>query len=115
MTRKQRHQSYAKCPVEAGLDLIGGKWKAMILLHLFERPHRFNELRRTLPSITQRMLTNQLRELEADGLVHRELFPEVPPRVEYSLTPFGRSLDAVITALRAWGETHVAQRMPAAE
>lgn len=85
----------------------------MILLHLFERPHRFNELRRILPSITQRMLTNQLRELEADGLVHRELFPEVPPRVEYSLTPFDRSLEAVIAALRAWGETHVAQRMPA--
>lgn len=61
------------------------------------------------------MLTNQLRELEADGLIHRELFPEVPPRVEYSLTPFGRTLEPVIAALRAWGETHVAQRTPAAE
>jgi DNA-binding HxlR family transcriptional regulator len=107
--RKQRHTDYTNCPVEAALDMIGGKWKAVILFRLFESTKRFNELRRLHPNITQRMLTNQLRELERDGLVHREVYPQVPPKVEYSLTPEGRTLKPVLLALKRWG---VSQALP---
>ena len=104
--RKQRHQSYNNCPVEAALDLIGGKWKAVILFRLMEGTRRFNELRRLHPNITQRMLTNQLRELERDGLVHREVYPQVPPKVEYSLTDKGRTLTPLLLELQRWGREH---------
>lgn len=97
------------CPVEATLELIGGKWKGVLLYHLLEGTLRFSELRRQMPSITQRMLTNQLRELEADGLVHREVFPVIPPHVEYSLTPLGRTLAPVIRELKKWGDAHLAR------
>lgn len=97
------------CPVEATLQLIDGKWKGVVLFHLLSGTMRFNELRRQLANCTQRMLTNQLRELEADGLVHRKIYPEVPPKVEYSLTPRGRTLKPVILALKAWGEEHAAR------
>lgn len=80
------------CPVEATLAVIGGKWKGVILYHLMSGTKRFNEFRRLMPDITQRMLTLQLRELEKDGIIHREIFKEVPPKVEYSLTEFGRTL-----------------------
>lgn len=105
--RKPRHSRAILCPVEAALDRIGGKWKGLIVFRLIERTWRFNELQRSLPGCTQRMLTNQLRELEADGIVHREVFPEVPPRVEYSLTPAGRDLIPTVGALCAWGQKHV--------
>jgi len=105
--RKQRHTDYTNCPVEAALDVIGGKWKVVILFRLFEGTRRFNELRRLHPNITQRMLTNQLRELERDGLVHREVYPQVPPKVEYSLTSAGRTLKPVLSALKLWGERQV--------
>jgi DNA-binding HxlR family transcriptional regulator len=108
-----KHKSYdcaGGCPVEATLDRIGGKWKGILLFHLMSGTHRFNQLRRQLPSITQRMLTKQLRELEKDGLIQRVVYPEVPPRVEYSLTPLGRSLRPIINALRAWGESYVQRR-----
>jgi len=95
------------CPVEGTLQLIDGKWKGVVLFHLLSGTMRFNELRRQLANCTQRMLTNQLRELEADGLVHREIYPEVPPKVEYSLTPRGRTLEPVIMALKTWGEANV--------
>ncbi|RCK45816.1 MULTISPECIES: helix-turn-helix domain-containing protein [Thalassospira] len=95
------------CPVEGALDAIGGKWKGVVLFHLLDGKKRFNELRRMMPGVTQRMLTRQLRELEADGLVHREVYAEVPPRVEYSLTAKGETLRDIILALKAWGETHV--------
>lgn len=104
--RKQRHDDYTNCPVEAALDMIGGKWKVVILFRLFEGTKRFNELRRQHPNITQRMLTNQLRELERDGLVHRKVYAQVPPKVEYSLTPAGRTLKPVLQALKRWGESH---------
>lgn len=94
------------CPIEATLDLIDGKWKAIILFHLLDRTIRFNELRRRLSKITQRMLTRQLRELEAVGLIKRTVFAEVPLRVEYALTPHGRSLEPVIRALWTWGDAH---------
>ncbi len=95
------------CPVEGTLQLIDGKWKGVVLFHLLGGTMRFNELRRQLKHCTQRTLTNQLRELEANGLIHREIYPEMPPRVEYSLTPRGRTLEPVILALKAWGEEHV--------
>lgn len=79
----------------------------MILFRLLEGTRRFNELRRLLPKITQRTLTNQLRELERDGLIHRTVFPEVPPRVEYTMTPFGASLEPVLASLRTWAEEHL--------
>ncbi|PJK11881.1 transcriptional regulator [Lysobacteraceae bacterium NML95-0200] len=98
----------AGCTVEATLELIGGKWKGVILYRLLtEEVLRFNALRRLLPNITQRMLTNQLRELEADGLVMRKVYAEVPPRVEYRLSDYGQTLAPVIAALKAWGDTHV--------
>jgi len=102
------------CAVEATLGLIDGKWKGVVLYHLLDGTLRFSEIRRKLPSVTQRMLTNQLRELEADGLIDRRVFPEVPPRVEYSLTERGRSLRPVIMALKAWGDDHAALFAPAA-
>jgi DNA-binding HxlR family transcriptional regulator len=94
------------CPIEATLDLIDGKWKAIILFHLLDRTIRFNEMKRRLSKITQRMLTRQLRELEAVGLIKRTVFAEVPLRVEYALTPHGRSLEPVIRALWVWGDAH---------
>ena len=93
----------AKCPAEVTLSIIGGRWKTPILYHLFQGEKRFSELRRRLKPITQKMLTQQLREMERDGLVHREVFPEVPPRVEYSLTPLGETLRPVIDAMCQWG------------
>lgn len=109
--RKQRHVAYTNCPVEAALDIIGGKWKSVILFRLMEDTRRFNELRRLLPSITQRTLTNQLRELEDDGLLFRTIYAEVPPRVEYRLTELGQSLHPVLNALKAWSEMHMPARM----
>ncbi|MEM7489818.1 MAG: helix-turn-helix domain-containing protein [Pseudomonadota bacterium] len=102
-----RHDGYdcnAGCPVEAALELIGQKWKGIALWHLSRGTLRFTELKRAAGTVTQRMLTKQLRELEADGLIHREVYPEVPPRVEYSLTDRGRTLVPILRALRDWGE-----------
>ncbi|AIQ11098.1 winged helix-turn-helix transcriptional regulator [Paenibacillus durus] len=94
------------CPVETTLDVIGGKWKGIILYQLIGRTRRFNEFRRLNPGITQFMLTLQLRELERDGIVHREVYKEVPPKVEYSLTDFGRTLEPIIVSMKAWGESY---------
>lgn len=91
------------CPVEATIDVIGGKWKPLILFYLMQRTLRFSELKRHIPGVTQRMLTKHLRELEAAGIVHREVYPVVPPRVEYSLTEFGQSLQPVLDAMVEWG------------
>lgn len=95
------------CPVEVTLDLIGGRWKPLVLWHLKERGVlRHGQLRRLIPGITQKMLTQQLRQLEADGLVHREQYAEVPPRVEYSLTAYGRELHALLDHFCDWGTAH---------
>ena len=92
------------CPIETTLRVIGGKWKPLILWHLYESGTlRFSELRRTVPRATEKMLTQHLRELEADRLVHREVYAQVPPRVEYSLTEHGRSLGPVLIAMYGWG------------
>src|SRR5437868_14689360 len=93
----------AKCPAEITLAVIGGRWKTLNLYHLFQGVKRFSELQRAIDGITQKMLTQQLREMERDGLVHREVYPQVPPRVEYSLTSLGESLKPVIAAMCEWG------------
>lgn len=107
---KPRHSRFdcsPGCAVEAAMALIDGKWKSVILFHLSDGTLRFNELRRAIPGVTQRMLTNQLRELEADGLIERQVYPQVPPKVEYSLSPLGRSLQPVLVALQTWGESNM--------
>jgi len=91
------------CPVELTLKLIGGKWKVLILWHLKDNTMRFGELKRMMPNITTKMLTQQLRELEMDELVHREVYPRVPPKVEYSLTKQGESLKPVLDSMCKWG------------
>ena len=107
--REPVYRSQYGCAVEATADIIGGKWKAVILYYLSKGPKRFNELRRLLPEVTQRMLTLQLRELEQDGIVHREIYKEVPPKVEYSLTEFGASLGPIIVQMLDWGEHYIEQ------
>ncbi|MET0530082.1 MAG: helix-turn-helix domain-containing protein [Microvirga sp.] len=95
------------CSVEQALSLIDGKWKIVILYKLLRGTLRFNELRRLIPTVTQRMLTHQLRELEADDLIVRKIYPQVPPKVEYSLSVRGRSLEPVLLALKTWGDTNL--------
>lgn len=91
------------CPVDATLSVIGGKWKGIILFHLTMDTIRYNELQRRLPTVTPRILAKQLRELEEDGVVHREVYQEIPPKVEYSLTEFGRTLIPILNLMEAWG------------
>ena len=95
------------CTVELTLQVIGGKWKPIIIHRLgHEGTLRFSEVKRSIPNITQKMLTQQLRELEADGVVHREVYPQVPPKVEYSLTELGKSVMPVIENLSVWGQKY---------
>ncbi|MFJ5045337.1 winged helix-turn-helix transcriptional regulator [Streptomyces sp. NPDC088719] len=95
------------CGIDAAMDVIGGKWKVLILWALNERTHRFGELRRAVPGVTEKVLSSHLKELEDDGIVHREVYAEVPPRVEYSLTPLGLSLNAALEPLAQWGRDHI--------
>lgn len=111
---KRRHRSelnLANCPVEAALNVIGGKWKSVILFRLSEGTLRFNEMHRLLPNTTQRMLTNQLRELERDGMINRKVYAQVPPKVEYSLTELGWTLEPLLANLWDWGKTQILPRM----
>jgi DNA-binding HxlR family transcriptional regulator len=106
--RAKLTSNFPGCPVESTLSFLDGKWKGVILYHLMlEGTLRFNALRRRLPSVTQRMLTKQLRELEEAGILSRTIFPVVPPRVDYALTTAGRSLEPIIRALAAWGSQNV--------
>jgi DNA-binding HxlR family transcriptional regulator len=111
LARKDRPYDCAPgCPVEAALDVIGGKWKGVILFHLLGGTLRFNALRRSLGNITQRMLIHQLRELEEDGLILRTVYPQVPPRVDYALTPAAQSLEPLLRGLHDWGAEWMAKR-----
>lgn len=96
-------------PIERALKAISGRWKAIILYHLLAGPKRLSELKRLLPDISQKMLVQQLREMEEHRLIHREVFRQVPPRVDYSATPLGLSLEPVMLALCAWGQRHAAE------
>lgn len=99
-------KAYEKCPVETALDVLLGKWKILILWYLRAETKRFSELQKLLPNTTQKMLIQKLRELEEDGIVHREVYPVVPPKVEYSLTAYGQSLKPILKQLYLWGEIH---------
>jgi DNA-binding HxlR family transcriptional regulator len=106
---------HANCPVKLTASIIGGKWKPPLLFHLEGRTRRFCELQRLIPGLTKKMLTQHLRELERDGIVHRKVYAEVPPRVEYSLTRHGESLKPILKLMSAWGNRHRARYgMPAA-
>src|SRR5512133_1856551 len=102
MTFTKNGKTY-HCTVEAALDVIGGKWKPIILWHLNGNVLRFNELQKGLPGVNSKMLTKQLRELEEDGIITRTVYPEVPPRVEYAITDFGKTLIPILQALCTWG------------
>ena len=95
-----------RCDVGIAVEVIGGKWKSIVLFYLLDQTRRFNELRRKIPGVTQRMLTLQLRELEQDGLVQRTVHPVIPPHVDYALTEFGRTLEPVIREMCAWGKRY---------
>ena len=95
------------CPVGITLELIGGKYKALILWHLSNGKLRFSELKKVITSATPKMLTQQLRELESQDLIHREVYPVIPPHVEYSLTELGKSLMPVLTSMRDWGADYL--------
>lgn len=105
----QKCQSF-QCPVEATLSLIGGKYKAIILWHLIDKTLRFGELKKLVTVATPKMLTQQLRELEEDGLINRQVYPVVPPKVEYSLTEFGESIMPVLDAMCKWGEKYLIEK-----
>jgi len=99
------------CDVEATLSVIGGRWKPVLVCHLLGGKKRFGELRRLVPNATERMITLQLRELESDGVVSREVFAEVPPRVEYDVTDYGRSLQPILESMQAWGREFKARML----
>lgn len=106
-TRHTRFDCSPGCSVEAAIGLIDGKWKSVILFHLLAGTLRFNEIRKHVANVTPRMLTRQLRELEEDGLIARKVFAQVPPKVEYSLSALGRSMEPILLALKAWGDANI--------
>lgn len=105
--RHSRYDASPGCAVEAAIEVMGGKWKGVLLFHLLGGTLRFGQLRKLLPGVTQRMLTQQLRELEADGIVERTVHAQVPPRVDYALTPFGATLSPIVRMMRDWGEAYL--------
>ncbi|MEJ8637136.1 MULTISPECIES: winged helix-turn-helix transcriptional regulator [Streptomyces] len=102
-------KSAYSCGLDAAVDVVGGKWKPLILWALHDGTHRFGELKRHVGGVSEKMLIQQLRELEADGVVHREVYREVPPRVEYSLTELGEALNTALLPLGVWGDTFMEQ------
>jgi DNA-binding HxlR family transcriptional regulator len=104
------HPPLGACPVETTIQVIGGKWKPLIVFFLLDGTKRFNELQRLIPQANRRMLTQHLRELERDGIVHREIYREVPPKVEYSLTPLGRSMEPILNLMLDWGQHYLQER-----
>ena len=108
MSENAKKNELPACPVETTLTLIGDKWKVLILRDLIPGTKRFGELKKSIGSVSQKVLTAQLRAMEESGLVHREVYAEVPPRVEYSLTELGRSLKPILDSMWAWGEGYKA-------
>lgn len=106
MSEKKKIDELPACPVETTLMLIGDKWKVLILRDLMPGTKRFGELKKSIGSVSQKVLTAQLRDMEEKGLVNRKVYAEVPPRVEYSLTELGRSLEPILNAMRTWGENY---------
>ena len=109
MSEEKTVKELPACPVETTLTLIGDKWKVLILRDLLPGTKRFGELKKSIGKVSKKVLTAQLRDMEQNGLVHRKVYPEVPPRVEYSLTPLGKSLKPILDAMRNWGEEYKAQ------
>ena len=105
---KTKAELLPECPVATTVQLIGNKWKLLIIRNLLDRPWRFNELHRSLEGVSQKVLTDSLRSMEADGIITRTVYPEVPPRVEYALSELGRSLQPILDAMKAWGENYQA-------
>lgn len=99
------------CPVEAAVGMIGGKYKTIILWYLIDHTLRFNELQKHIPQATPKMLTQQLRELEHDGIIHRKVYPVVPPKTEYRLSEFGKTLVPILTAMCSWGKAYMTDRI----
>jgi DNA-binding HxlR family transcriptional regulator len=108
-----QHEWATDCPIEVTLTILGGKWKPLILFHLLEETKRFGELQRLMPQVTREMLTQHLRQLEADGIIHREVYQQVPPKVEYSLTDIGRTLTPILQDMNQWGGDYRRSREPA--
>ncbi|MBE5773374.1 MAG: helix-turn-helix transcriptional regulator [Clostridiales bacterium] len=102
------------CPVATTVQVIGSKWKLLIMRNLLERPWRFNELQKNLEGISQKVLTDSLRSMEADGIITRTVYPEVPPRVEYALSPLGETMRPILDAMQAWGNAFKAGELPEA-
>ncbi|MDD2647715.1 MAG: helix-turn-helix domain-containing protein [Eubacteriales bacterium] len=107
---KSKNELLPACPVATTVQIIGSKWKLLIIRNLIERPWRFNELQRSLEGISQKMLTDSLRSMEKDGIIIRTVYPEVPPRVEYSLSPLGNTMRPILDAMKLWGEDYKASR-----
>ena len=105
---KTKAELLPECPVATTVQLIGNKWKLLIIRNLLDRPWRFNELQRSLEGVSQKVLTDSLRSMEADGIITRTVYPEVPPRVEYALSELGRSLKPILDTMKAWGENYKA-------
>ncbi len=106
MAKRNRKLS-TDCPFEAAMDLIAGKWKGMILFRLMKQKMRFNELKTSINGISQKMLSQQLKELEKSGIIDRKIYPQIPPKVEYSLTPLGRGLEKSLKQIRDWGKLFI--------
>ncbi len=106
MTKSKSISELPACPVETTLSLIGDKWKVLILRDLLPGTKRFGELKKSIGRVSQKVLTAQLRDMEESGLIHRRVYAEVPPRVEYSLTPLGQSLKPILDAMQNWGEDY---------
>jgi DNA-binding HxlR family transcriptional regulator len=104
VNERKNSRKAVSCHVETTLRVVGGRWKVLVLYHLLEGTKRFGELTRALKGVSARTLSKQLRELEADGVVSRRVYPQIPPKVEYSLTPLGRKLRPVLNAMHVWGE-----------
>lgn len=105
---ENKNEAQFSCPIEYTMNMVAGKWKLVILWHLSqEKTMRYGEIKKSLSNITHKMLSQQLKELEADGFIHRESYPQIPPKVEYSLTPLGESFLPVLDSLSNWGKSHL--------